>query len=336
MKRTALILLLLTMAISALAQEETKSSASFLQRMDSRMYKTQHKLVVDTSYIYIPDQRWTLKTSSNITWNTLGIKHQIDDTGFSTNLQSDPTYSQGISVAWRWLELGFSINPAWFIPSLKNSDQAYSISVYGNKFGMSATFRIANSYKGTLISLPDSTSVIIPKGNITADISGDFDAWYVFNGNKFSYCAPFTMMQIQKCSAGSAILGLSVRNGFSVFEGISYNDKEKMSLMTNILALGGGYAHNFITPHHWLIHVSAIGNLSVLSYNVLQTSTEKTKMKNTYPDWVGTFQFSILHWTKRWFYGFNFSLRGAVYGTMDNLEFTNARTEGHLVVGCRL
>ena len=120
MKRTALILLLLTMAISALAQEETKSSASFLQRMDSRMYKTQHKLVVDTSYIYIPDQRWTLKTSSNITWNTLGIKHQIDDTGFSTNLQSDPTYSQSISVAWRWLELGFSINPAWFIPSLKN------------------------------------------------------------------------------------------------------------------------------------------------------------------------------------------------------------------------
>ena len=336
MKKTALILLLLTMAISALAQEETKSSASFLQRMDSRMYKTQHKLAVDTSYIYIPEQRWTLKTSSNITWNTLGIKHQIEDMGFSTNLQSDPTYSQGFSVAWRWLELGFSINPAWFIPSLKNSDQTYSISVNGNKFGMSAAFRVSNSYKGTLMSLPDSTSVIIPKGDITADISGDFDAWYVFNGTKFSYGAPFTMMQIQKRSAGSALLGLSIRNGFSVFEGISYNDKEKMSLMTNILALGGGYAHNFITPHHWLIHVAAIGNLSVLSYNVLQTSTEKIRMKNTFPDWVGTFQFSVLHWTKRWFYGFNFSLRGAVYGTLDNLEFTNARTEGHLVVGCRL
>ncbi len=336
MKKTALILLLLTMAISAIAQEEPKSSDSFLRRIDSRMYKRQHKLVVDTSYIYIPEQRWTLKTSSNITWNTLGIKHQIENVGFSTNLQSDPTYSQGFSVAWRWLELGFSINPAWFIPSLKNSDQTYSISFYGKKFGMSATFRIANSYKGTLLSLPDSTSMVIPKGDITADVSGDFDAWYVFNGNKFSYSAPFTMMQIQKRSAGSAILGLSVRNGFSVFEGISYNDKEKMSLMTNILALGGGYAHNFITPHQWLIHVSIIGNLSVLSYNVLKTSTETTRMKNTYPDWVGTFQFSVLHWTKRWFYGFNFSLRGAVYGVLDNLEFTNARTEGHLVVGCRL
>ena len=336
MKNTALILLLLTMAISALAQEKPKSSDSFLQRIDSRMYKRQHKVVVDTSYIYIPEQRWTLKTSSNITWNTLGIKHQIEGVGFSTNLQSDPTYSQGISVAWRWLELGFSINPAWFIPSLKNSDQTYSISVNGNKFGMSATFRVANSYKGTLLSLPDSTSVTIPKGDITADISGDFDAWYVFNGNKFSYCAPFTMMQIQKRSAGSAILGLSVRNGLSAFEGITYNDKEKMLLMTNILALGGGYAHNFITPHHWLIHVSVIGNLSVLSYNVLQTSTEKIRMENTFPDWVGTFRFSVLHWTERWFYGFNFSLRGAVYGVLDNLEFTNARTEGHLVVGCRL
>ena len=336
MKKTALILLLLTMVISAFAQEETQSSASFLQRMDSRMYKRQHKLVLDTSYIYIPEQRWTLKTSSNITWNTLGIKHQIEDTGFSTNLQSDPTYSQGISVAWRWLELGVSINPAWFIPSLKNSDQSYSISFYGNKFGMSATLRIANSYKGTLLSLPDSTSMVIPKGDVTADISGDFDAWYVFRGNKFSYCAPFTMMQIQRRSAGSAILGLSVRNGFSVFEGISYNEKEKMSLETNILALGGGYAHNFITPHHWLIHASVIGNLSVLSYNVLQTSTERIRMENTFPDWVGTFQFSLLHWTKRWFYGFNFSLRGAVYGTLDNLEFTNAHIEGHLVVGCRL
>lgn len=336
MKKTALILLLLTMAISALAQEEDKSSASFLQRMDSRMYKTQHKSGVDTSYIYIPEQRWTLKTSSNITWNTLGIKHQIEDRGFSTKLQSDPTYSEGISVAWRWLELGVSINPAWFFPSLKNSDQSYSISFYGNRFGMSATFRIANSYKGTLLSLPDSTSVSIPKGDITADISGDFDAWYVFRGNKFSYCAPFTMMQIQKRSAGSAILGLSIRNGFSVFEGISYNEKEEMSLTTNILALGGGYAHNFITPHHWLIHASVIGNLSVLSYNVLQTPTERIWMKYTFPDWVGTFQFSVLHWTERWFYGANFSLRGAVYGTLDNLEFTNARIEGHLVVGCRL
>lgn len=337
MKKILLALLLLLPLLPGLAQEvPDTSSATLLRRMDARMYRSQHKAGVDTSYIHIPDERWTLKTSSNMSWNTLGISHQDDEAGFATILNSAPTYSQGFSVAWRWLELGVSVNPGWFFPRFKNNDQAYSISFYGNKFGMAATFRYSDSYAGQIISYPDSVRTAIPRGGSNVDLIGDFDAWYVFNGDKFSFAAPFSVMQVQKRSAGSPILSLSLRNGFTRFEGSSYQGAEEMRLVTNILAVGGGYAHNFVTPNNWLLHFSVMANLSLLSYNKWYTGTDEYLMKNTYPDWVGIFQFSALRWKGKWFYGANFSVRGATYGTPSQLTFSNARTEGHLIVGCRL
>ena len=336
MKRVLLALLLLFPVLVGAAQEKPDTTASLLKRMDTRMYNSQHRAGVDTNYIHIPEERWTLKTSSNISWNTLGVTHLEEDTGFATVLNSAPTYSQGFSVAWRWLELGVNINPAWFFPRLKNSDQAYSISLYGNKFCMSATFRYSNSYEGRMISYPDSTSTVLPRGDVNVDLTGDFDAWYVFNGDKCSFAAPFSMMQVQKRSAGSPVLGLSLRNGLTKFEGSSYQGSEVMSLMTNILAIGAGYAHNFVTAKNWLIHFSIMANMSVLSYNKWYTEKTQEIMKNTFPDWVGILQFSALHWKGKWFYGANFTIRGATYGTTSQLSFSNARTEGHLVLGCRL
>lgn len=335
MKKILLLFLFLLPALSLTAQE-VADSLNMFQRIDARMYRSQHKARVDTAYIDIPEERWTFKTSSNYSWNTLGIRHQVQEEGYATVLNSTPTLSQGFSVAWRWLELGVSVNPGWFIPSLKNSDQAYSISFFGNKFSMSATFRVSNSYRGSIISYPDSTVTEIPLGAVNADISGDFDAYYVFNGDKFSFPAAFSMMQTQKRSAGSPVLSLSLRNGVTRFAGLSYQGTEEMSLITNILAVGAGYAHNFVTPHHWLLHVSAMANLSLLSYNKFYTSAGDYRMQKTFPDWVGVFQAAALHWTGRWFYGVNLSVRGATYGAQDRLEFSNARTEGHVILGLRL
>jgi len=356
MRRTWLILSLpFSCALSLGAQEnlsqqlkerveslEKKASVAIdtteqmLRRADKKMYRQQHGAKVDSAYIDIPEERWTIKTTSNLNWNGLGINHFANESGFGSWLQSTPAFSQGISVAWRWLEVGFSINPAWFFPKLKNEDQSYSISVFGNKFGLSATMRYASTYKGVLFALPDSTMVMtIPLGK-TNDLSGDFDAYYAFNGDKYSYAAAFSMMQIQKRSAGSFILSLSLRNGRTIFDGITYREAEQMKLYTNILAVGGGYGHNFVTPNNWLFHVSTMGNLSLLSYNKVITSTESYRMRKTFPDWITSFQFAALHWKGRWFYGANVTVRGAVYGSLDQLNFINARVDGNLVLGFRL
>lgn len=310
------------------------TTEKILRRVDRRMYRQQHRTKVDSAYIAIPEERWTIKTTSNLNWNGLGINHFADGEGYGSWVQSSPKFSQGISVAWRWLEIGASINPAWFFPSLKNDDQSYSISVFGNKFGLTATMRYANTYKGIIWTLPDSTSVSIPLGK-TSDLSGDFDAYYAFNGDKFSFPAAFSMMQIQKRSAGSVILSLSVRNGRTIFDGVTYQDTEQMKLYSNMLAVGAGYGHNFVTPHHWLFHVSTMGNLTLLSYNKVVTSTENYRLKQTFPDWITSFQLAALHWKDKWFYGANLTIRSAIYGKREELEFINARVEGNLVFGFR-
>lgn len=317
------------------ASEVRDTTGKVLRRVDRRMYRQQHSAKVDTAYIAIPEQRWTIKTTSNLNWNGLGINHFSEEDGFTSWIQSSPVFSQGISVAWRWLEVGFSINPAWFIPSLKSDDQSYSISVFGNKFGMSATMRYANTYKGSLTVLPDSTSISIPLGK-TSDLSGDFDAYYAFNGDKFSFPAAFSMMQIQKRSAGSVILSLSVRNGRTIFDGVTYQDTEQMKLYTNILAFGVGYGHNFVTPNNWMFHVSTMGNLSLLSYNKIVTPEESYRMTRTFPDWITSFQAAALHWKGKWFYGVNVTVRGAIYGVREQMEFINTRVDGNLVLGFRL
>jgi len=340
-----LSLLLLGLCAGAMAQvqvgvqippQETEKKPSLLKRMDTKMYKSQHGAKVDTSYIHIPEERWTLKTTTNFSWGTLGIVHLADKEGYRAALRSDPTISQGFSVAWRWLEVGFSVNPSWFIPRLKNKDQAYSISVFGNKFGLTATFRSHSSFQGSVLHLPDSTTTIIPRSNDIYDLTGDFDAYYVFRGDKFSFPAAGNMMQVQKRSAGSAILGLSIRNGYTQYYVPGTINATDVKVITNILAVGGGYAHNFVTPHHWLFHVSALANLSLLSFNQIQNNTGKYQMTESFPDWVANLQFTALHWSGRWFYGFNASVRGAVYGLQEKMEFYNAYTRGYFIVGCRL
>lgn len=40
---------------------------------------------------------------------------------------------QGFYASWRGFTLGASVKPAWFVPKLRNKDQKYNISVYGNR-----------------------------------------------------------------------------------------------------------------------------------------------------------------------------------------------------------
>ena len=341
---------------------------SFLNRIDMKMYNSQHSAKVDTNYIHIPEERWTIKTSADITANNIAVSHLDRKVGYISQLSSIPSYSQGITVAWRWFEFGIGINPSWFFPKIRNNDQSYSISVYGNKMGLSATMRYSDTFRGFSMTLPDSSLVKVPLG-VCKDLSGDFDAYYVFNGDKFSYPAAFSMMQVQKRSAGSPILSLSIRNAITTFDPevlkpgyhgeddtvttpLESGDKSiadiaiaalrgeedagKSRLYTNVLAFGGGYAYNFVTRNNWLSHGSVMANLSLLAYNKMKTPTDDYLLRKTFPDWVGSVQVSILHWKGKWFYGANFIARGSIVGRPQDLVFSNYRTEGHFLVGVRL
>ena len=334
MRRLSLLLLLLLPSLAAWATGG-RDSLSVIRRVDNSLYRRYHRSNVDTAYIAIPEQRWRFSTAATGSMNSLQLSHLENGAGFQIKLNSAPTYSQDFTVAWHGLSVGAGINPAWFFPRLKNSDQAYTFSLNDNMFGMVATIRITNSLQGQVISLPDSTVSAIPAGH-ARDLTASFDAYYALNGKRFSMPAAFSQSQIQKKSAGSVLLSASLRSSISGISPVTGYLRDSTAVLSHMLSLGGGYGHNFVTPHHWLLHVSFVTNLTVLQYTRLTEGLRQQRMQQTFPDFVSNLQLAALHWTDRWFYGAYATIRSSIYGDIRRYDFNNTRWVTSIFVGYRL
>ena len=150
MKLLRIISVLIVLFFAAALPAQTHdSSASGVRRLvrnaDNKLYQRQHRVSIDTSYIEIPEYRWTFKSQMNFNSSLFGISLLNQGEGAVAQLTSIPAFSQGFSVSWHNLTVGAAINPAWFIKSMKNDDFCYTISLYGNKLGMAATIRSTTS-----------------------------------------------------------------------------------------------------------------------------------------------------------------------------------------------
>ena len=132
------------------------------------------------------------------------------------------------------------------------------------------------------------------------------------------------------------LFGISMRNGVTYLDSIDQLGNQPMTLWTNMLSLGAGYGHNFVTRHHWLIHFSTITNVTVLKYNRVDIDEIKNIQRGTFPDFVGTAQLSALHWSGRFFYGFNGTVRGSLYGRIDKGLYNTTRGDLQFLFGIRL
>ena len=321
--------------IGSLQAHERDSLRSALSRMDEKLYKRQRSGFIDPDYIEVPEYRWTLKSIASMGWSGFGVTRINNGEGAVMQLTSVPSFNQGISVSWRNLTIGAGFNPFQLFKQTRAPDQNYNISVFGNRMGMSAAIRITESLHGIVTAYPDSLVSEIPVG-YCSDISADFDAWYALFGDEFSYPAAFTQSQVQRRSAGSPLFSIAIRNGLTHLDRIEHLDNEPMLLWTNMLGLGAGYGHNFVTWHHWLIHVSTIGNITVLKYNRVDTDTGSEVLKGTFPDFVGSAQMAALHWTGRFFYGFNATFRSALYGKLSTGIYNNNYLDTRIFFGIRL
>ena len=103
-----------------------------------------------------------------------------------------------------------------------------------------------------------------------------FDGFYIFNHKKFSYAAAYNQKTIQARSAGSPIAGV-----MGYYADFKYNDKrnaELIYLMDGIgrlrqyqLAVGAGYAYNFVPAKGWLISAMAMPMLTVMNRTRINT-----------------------------------------------------------------
>lgn len=111
-----------------------------------------------------------------------------------------------------------------------------------------------------------------------------FDAFYIFNHKKFSYAAAYNQKTIQARSAGSPIVGL-----MGYYADFKYNDDRNAELiyfMDGIgrlrqyqLAVGAGYAYNFVPAKGWLISAMAMPMLTVVNRTRINSYESNFKEK---------------------------------------------------------
>lgn len=114
-----------------------------------------------------------------------------------------------------------------------------------------------------------------------------FDGFYIFNHKKFSYAAAYNQKTIQVRSAGSPLVGL-----MGYYADFDYADKrnaETIYWMDGIgrlrqyqLAIGGGYAYNFVPAKGWLISAMAMPMVTLVNRTRINTySTNFKEIANT-------------------------------------------------------
>ena len=114
-----------------------------------------------------------------------------------------------------------------------------------------------------------------------------FDGFYIFNHKKFSYAAAYNQKTIQVRSAGSPLVGL-----MGYYADFDYADKrnaETIYWMDGIgrlrqyqLAIGGGYAYNFVPAKGWLVSAMAMPMVTLVNRTHINTySTNFKEIANT-------------------------------------------------------
>lgn len=339
------LLPLLLLLASGTASAQDLDTTQFFGKIDNRLYRSQHRAKIDTAYIAIPENRWTLGTAFFLSRNYFdayvaqGAAEGDNVVGsekvLHLNLQSALTAAPSVSVAWRGLTIGASINPAWFFKQLKNEDQSYGISVYGNRFGMAAGIRSMTTLKGYVMQLPDSLRIGSVPAQNCFDISADFDGYYAINGSRFSMPAAFNRSQIQKRTAGSPMITLSIRNKYTKMGRETRVVVDSLAMFYNIVCAGGGYGQNWVTRHNWLIHVSGLLNMSLFEYNMEWLNGKETRFMAPFSDFVATTRFSVTRFMPNHYYGVDVIWRTAAYNIWSKLISSTSYVDAHFVFGWR-
>ena len=229
--------------------------AQFWHRLDSLLTVRQRKINTDTAFVRLPRQNWIAKVRYDGFGSNLNIHNRMEDNQMMTiRMRSTLRTTVGISASSKGIGLTISFAPRRLFH--KTSDQEYNINFYNNWWGADVTFtNISDFDTDVKIGQAPSRAKILD----TRLYGMSVNTYFVFNGRKFSYPAAFNNTMIQKRSAGSVIAAATFYNGrlSSKISDTKYNMPDEPSITMQHAAIGGGYAYNYVTQYHWLLHVSA-------------------------------------------------------------------------------
>jgi len=303
----ALVILTLTMLCCQV------SAQTGVHKLLKKMSTKKDSMVVrgvDRRYIDIPDQPWLIMLRGNISQTIVSMKTNgsvlDEEYDNDTRLVTQPSKKIGFKVGYRGCGIGYMVNVGGDKGTrltLGATGKSYSLNVRYHSFENSHPDIDMVSDLLTEEDLVEMKNVkLIDPIKVKTLLA---DAYYMFNGKKFSYAAAYKQSVIQKRSAGSLIVG-----GMFNYTDINYAADSNGDLIFLMHGLGRvklwqgsvgvGYAYNWVPCRGLLINVMAMPMLTFV--NKLKAYAYDTNIEDMMEDpmfWND--QVSYEEWDK-WYY----------------------------------
>ena len=272
-------LLLLTMLVICGQVSADSGIVRFFKKLGTTI-DTMTVRGVDPHYITAPEKPWQIIVQGNVNQTDLKMKATLDgkklfddsfgDIFWEPRIKTGVSTYAGVWAGYRGYGFGYSKN-------LIGRGSIYKFGVTGGSYG--ANLRIHHfstdepqvRLTGYLPTWTDETYSYLLMEPIKARLL-TFDAYYLFNGKRFSYSAAYDQSVIQRRSSGSLMIG-----GMYYHSTVRYEEGSNADFilfMNDIgkfkhyqLSFGGGYAYNLVPCKGLLI--SGFCMLMLTSYNRL-------------------------------------------------------------------
>jgi hypothetical protein len=252
---------------------------------------------VDRNYIDAPEKPWQIIVKGNINQSDLKMNASgnIDFISYTAEprLKTDPSRYIGLWAGYRGYGLGYTINTggdrgSYF--TIGATGGAYGVNVRFHSFENSApTIRLKFSIDGESddTNLDEEEAALEDPIRVRTIIA---DAYYMFNGKRFSYAAAYDQSVIQKRSAGSLMAGAMYYHGNIDFA--TKSNAELIYLMRGLGkvklwqgSVGAGYAYNWVPVKGLLINAMAMPMLTLVNrIKVYAFKTNVEDVLNQYED----------------------------------------------------
>lgn len=309
-----------------------------LQRADRHLHKGDQlleakykKISFDTLYIGRPDARWTIKLRTNLSGAQLkfnGSKNQIP---FNGDLRADYRGTLSVAVAYRGIAVGLAVNPAKLAG--KSKDNEFNLNSYSNKFGFDVVLLSSKTYHGSVET--NGVSSDINKGQLKQK-AVNLNFYYAFNGRRFSFPAAFSQSYVQKRSAGSFMLGMSMDGQYTdAYDVMTNSGVGNAKMRIYALGIGAGYGYNLVAGRHWLFHLSTLPTFDVLLRSYIETDEGKVNLHYRFPSVIIVGRGAAVYSWKNKFFGATMVFNYSSVGDEDRLQIKRAKERLRLFYGFR-
>ena len=308
-KDSRLTLLVLTALLWMLpAASEAGSPLRFLKKLGT-VIDTMAVKGVDPNYIESPERPWQVIVKGNVNQSELKMKTSGEIAGepyhATPRLKTEPAQYVGLWGGYRGYGIGYTVNVGG------DRGSYLTFGATGATYGVNVrihTFRNDEpryDLESTLIPEDEKESwskiKLVDPIKVRTVIA---DAYYLFNGRHFSYCAAYDMSVIQRRSAGSLMVG-----GMYYYGHINYASHPNGDLVELMRGLGRvklwqgsvgvGYAYNWVPARGLLVNVMAMPMLTFV--NKIKAFGYKTNVSQLLQEMDAHDQDTDEEWDKWWY-----------------------------------